>query len=152
VSSITIDRPEFRQQDTRPLAVDVHGLTKRYGDLAAVNEIDFSLDQGEVFAFLGPKASGDPFPLAPKGQLTSQFRGHVGCCLESPTSTAADVPEKTGGNSSLPPGSPRRPIRRVALRPCAETGCRVQSGPSDSSQRQTIDLTTERTVVRSAPR
>ena len=42
----------------RPLAVEVAGLTKRYGDLVAVNGIDFSVAQGEVFAFLGPNGAG----------------------------------------------------------------------------------------------
>ena len=35
-------------------AVEVHDLAKRYGDLAAVDGIDFSVAQGEIFAFLGP--------------------------------------------------------------------------------------------------
>ena len=39
-------------------AVDVKGLTKRYGDLTAVDGIDFSVGQGEVFAFLGPNGAG----------------------------------------------------------------------------------------------
>jgi ABC-2 type transport system ATP-binding protein len=39
-------------------AVEVHGLTKRYGDLVAVDGIDFSVTQGEIFAFLGPNGAG----------------------------------------------------------------------------------------------
>ena len=39
-------------------AVDVRGLAKRYGDLAAVDGIDFTVGQGEVFAFLGPNGAG----------------------------------------------------------------------------------------------
>jgi len=36
----------------------VEGLTKRYGDLVAVNGISFSVNQGEIFAFLGPNGAG----------------------------------------------------------------------------------------------
>ncbi len=38
--------------------IDVRHLTKRFGDLVAVNDISFSVDQGEIFAFLGPNGSG----------------------------------------------------------------------------------------------
>ena len=39
-------------------AIEVEKLTKRYGDLLAVNEISFSVRKGEVFAFLGPNGAG----------------------------------------------------------------------------------------------
>jgi ABC-2 type transport system ATP-binding protein len=39
-------------------AIDVEKLTKRYGDLLAVNDISFTVRRGEVFAFLGPNGAG----------------------------------------------------------------------------------------------
>jgi len=39
-------------------AIDVENLTKRYGDLLAVNDISFHVRTGEVFAFLGPNGAG----------------------------------------------------------------------------------------------
>jgi len=39
-------------------AIEVDGLTKRYGDLLAVNDISFTVKKGEVFAFLGPNGAG----------------------------------------------------------------------------------------------
>ena len=38
--------------------IDVEKLTKRYGDLLAVNDISFAVRKGEVFAFLGPNGAG----------------------------------------------------------------------------------------------
>ena len=38
--------------------IEVRHLTKRFGDLVAVNDISFSVNQGEIFAFLGPNGSG----------------------------------------------------------------------------------------------
>jgi ABC-2 type transport system ATP-binding protein len=38
--------------------IEVENLTKRYGDLLAVNGISFHVRQGEVFAFLGPNGAG----------------------------------------------------------------------------------------------
>jgi ABC-2 type transport system ATP-binding protein len=39
-------------------AIEVETLTKRYGDLLAVNDVSFSVRKGEVFAFLGPNGAG----------------------------------------------------------------------------------------------
>jgi ABC-2 type transport system ATP-binding protein len=39
-------------------AIDVENLTKRYGDLLAVNDISFHVRAGEVFALLGPNGAG----------------------------------------------------------------------------------------------
>ena len=38
--------------------IRARGLTKRYGDLVAVEDIDFSLARGEVVGFLGPNGAG----------------------------------------------------------------------------------------------
>ncbi|MGD0232438.1 MAG: ABC transporter ATP-binding protein [Syntrophorhabdales bacterium] len=38
--------------------IEVEKLTKRYGDLPAVNEISFNVRKGEVFALLGPNGAG----------------------------------------------------------------------------------------------
>ena len=39
-------------------AIEVENLTKRYGNLLAVNGISFTVRKGEVFAFLGPNGAG----------------------------------------------------------------------------------------------
>lgn len=38
--------------------IEVENLTKRYGDLVAVNDISFTVSTGEVFALLGPNGAG----------------------------------------------------------------------------------------------
>ena len=38
--------------------IEVENLTKRYGDLLAVNDISFTVREGEVFAFLGANGAG----------------------------------------------------------------------------------------------
>ncbi len=40
------------------LAIDVHGLTKRFGAKLAVDHVDIQVPQGEVWGFLGPNGSG----------------------------------------------------------------------------------------------
>ena len=43
--------------DTTPV-IRVRGLTKRYGDVRAVDGIDFDVAKGEVFGLLGPNGAG----------------------------------------------------------------------------------------------
>ncbi len=42
----------------RGKAIEVIGLTKKYGDLTAVDNISFSVEYGEIFGFLGPNGAG----------------------------------------------------------------------------------------------
>ncbi len=39
-------------------AIETSGLTKEYGDLTAVDDLDLTVDDGEVFGFLGPNGAG----------------------------------------------------------------------------------------------
>src|SRR5262249_28346051 len=39
-------------------AIDVEGLTKRFGEYTAVDGVTFQVAPGEIFAFLGPNGSG----------------------------------------------------------------------------------------------
>src|SRR5947209_20629473 len=41
-----------------PGRVVVSGLTKQYGDLAAVSDLSFSVEPGRVTGFLGPNGAG----------------------------------------------------------------------------------------------
>jgi ABC-2 type transport system ATP-binding protein len=38
--------------------IEVKNLTKKFGDLIAVNNISFDVKEGEIFAFLGPNGAG----------------------------------------------------------------------------------------------
>jgi ABC-2 type transport system ATP-binding protein len=39
-------------------AIEVHQLTKRFGDFTAVDGIEFNVEQGEIFGLLGPNGAG----------------------------------------------------------------------------------------------
>jgi energy-coupling factor transporter ATP-binding protein EcfA2 len=40
------------------LAVETHGLTRRFGELTAVNGIDLAVPRGSLYGFLGPNGAG----------------------------------------------------------------------------------------------
>ena len=41
-----------------PYAVDLRGVTKRYNEIVAVNNMNLTIETGEIFALLGPNGSG----------------------------------------------------------------------------------------------
>jgi ABC-2 type transport system ATP-binding protein len=41
-----------------PLAIEARGLTKRYGDVLALDRLDLAVPTGSVFGFLGPNGAG----------------------------------------------------------------------------------------------
>jgi ABC-2 type transport system ATP-binding protein len=55
-------RPDARRASTDRVAGDpavrVRSLTKRFGDLAAVEDLSFSLERGSVTGFVGPNGAG----------------------------------------------------------------------------------------------
>lgn len=38
--------------------IEIQNLTKRYGQITAVNNISFTVDKGEILGFLGPNGAG----------------------------------------------------------------------------------------------
>lgn len=40
------------------MTISAMGLTKKFGDLVAVNEVSFEVEEGEIFGFLGPNGAG----------------------------------------------------------------------------------------------
>ena len=45
-------------QSVNGFAIEVSGITKRYDDVVAVNDISFQIGNGELFGFLGPNGAG----------------------------------------------------------------------------------------------
>ena len=56
-------------------SIAVRQLTYRYGDLTAVDHIDFDVQEGEILGFLGPNGAGKSTAVK---MLTGQLRPHEG--------------------------------------------------------------------------
>jgi ABC-2 type transport system ATP-binding protein len=63
-------------------AIEVDHMTKKFGDLVAVNEISFNVAQGEIFGLLGPNGAGKTTlirmmtTLTPPTSGTARVGGH----------------------------------------------------------------------------
>ena len=70
--------------NTKPAspAVDVRGLTKRYDGFIAVDDISFSVAEGEIFGSLGPNGAGKTTLIRMLTTLLSPSAGsaRVACC------------------------------------------------------------------------
>src|SRR5260221_5285697 len=57
--------------------IEVKSLTKKYKDFIAVNNIDFHVKRGEVFAFLGPNGAGKTTTIKMLTTLLKPTTGEV---------------------------------------------------------------------------
>ena len=56
---ITVARASLAEKPSTPEPlITVQNLVKRYGDVAAVNDVSFSVSKGEIFGIIGPNGAG----------------------------------------------------------------------------------------------
>ena len=63
--------------------IETQQLTKRFGDLVAVNEINLKLEEGDVFGFIGPNGSGKTTTMRMLTTLLSPDYGEAYVCGHS---------------------------------------------------------------------
>jgi ABC-2 type transport system ATP-binding protein len=51
-----VERPVY--DPTAPAAIEVEHIVKKYGDFTAVDDVSFSVNEGEIFGLLGPNGAG----------------------------------------------------------------------------------------------
>ena len=75
--SVAAERTQTSNERVVSSAVEVQDLTKRYGELVAVDGISFSVAQGEIFAFLGSNGAGKSTTIKMLCTLAHPTSGHA---------------------------------------------------------------------------
>jgi ABC-2 type transport system ATP-binding protein len=76
--------------------VQVDGLTRRFGDLVAVDNLSFTVHRGEMFGLIGPDGAGKTTTLRVLLGLLAPHGGSVRTCGLDPLKESARVSEKIG--------------------------------------------------------
>ena len=76
--------------------IETRQLTKRYGHLIAVNEINLSLKEGDVFGFIGPNGSGKTTTMRMIATLLSPDYGEAYVCGKSIYSDPREIRRLVG--------------------------------------------------------
>lgn len=95
-------------------AIEIQGLTKRYGPIIAVDGLDLTVRQGELFALLGVNGAGKTTTIKMLSCLTRPDGGDAGCWaaawspIPPPSRTASACPLRR------PPWPPTSPPGRIS--------------------------------------
>ena len=76
--------------------IETKQLTKRYGHLIAVNEINLSLKEGDIFGFIGPNGSGKTTTMRMIATLLSPDYGEAYVCGKSIYSDPREIRRLVG--------------------------------------------------------
>ncbi|MDR3527257.1 MAG: ABC transporter ATP-binding protein [Rhizomicrobium sp.] len=82
--------------DGLAMAIDVKGLTKRFGKKVAVNAVDIAVPEGQVWGFLGPNGSGKTTTIRMLCGLLHADAGEGTCLGYNLRSEADAIKRETG--------------------------------------------------------
>ena len=78
------------------IVIEAKGLTKRYGRIAAVDDISFTVGRGEIFGLLGPNGAGKTTTILMMLGLTEVTAGSVSVLGHDPAREPLQVKRKVG--------------------------------------------------------
>ncbi len=76
--------------------VECEHLTKSYGDLIAVNDVSFSVEEGEIFGLVGPNGAGKTTLIEMIEGLRTPDSGLIKALGLDPTKQSDELKEKIG--------------------------------------------------------
>jgi ABC-2 type transport system ATP-binding protein len=138
-------------------AIAVHGLTRRFDDLVALEDVRFEVDAGEVVALLGPNGAGKTTALeilegylaptagsvsvlgeAPRG-AGRRWRARIGVVLQSTSlDPQLSVQDSLGAFSRL--FAEPRPIEEMLELTGLEANAQTRIGQLSGGQQRRVDL------------
>jgi lipooligosaccharide transport system ATP-binding protein len=90
---------EVRPADAASVGGDLvtaRGLTKRFDDFVAVDEVDFSIAHGEAFGFLGPNGAGKTSTMRMIASVSPVTEGHLRVLGMDPASQGPEIRARLG--------------------------------------------------------
>lgn len=72
------------------------GLTKRFGDFTAVDDVDFEVKAGEAFGFLGPNGAGKSSTMRMIGATSPATEGFIEVLGMDPATDGPEIRERLG--------------------------------------------------------
>jgi lipooligosaccharide transport system ATP-binding protein len=82
--------------DAQTPLIHARGLTKRFGDLVAVDGIDFDVEKGEAFGFLGPNGAGKSSTMRMIGCVSPPTSGRLSILGRDPIRDGAAIRARLG--------------------------------------------------------
>ena len=76
--------------------VECEHVVKRYGELVAVNDVNFSIEEGEIFGLVGPNGAGKTTLIEMIESLRTPDSGSIRVLGLDPSKDAEDIKEKIG--------------------------------------------------------
>lgn len=83
--------------------IEINGLTKKYGNKKAVNEISFSVEKGEILGFLGPNGAGKSTTMNMLTGYISSDGGSATVCGYNILTNPNEAKQKIGYLPEQPP-------------------------------------------------
>ncbi|HLB18093.1 MAG TPA: ATP-binding cassette domain-containing protein [Gaiellaceae bacterium] len=80
----------------QPPLVHARGLVKRFGELVAVDGVDFDVERGEAFGFLGPNGAGKTSTMRMIGCVSPPSGGTLTILGLNPVTQGADIRARLG--------------------------------------------------------
>ena len=76
--------------------IEIHDLTKKYGDMFAIRSIDLRLEQGDLFGFIGPNGAGKTTTMRIIATLLNPTWGEAYVCGNSIYTKAKEIRRLVG--------------------------------------------------------
>jgi ABC-2 type transport system ATP-binding protein len=80
----------------RPPVIETENLTKRYGELVAVDSLNLRIEEGEIFGLLGPNGAGKTTTILMLLGLSEPSAGRMRVCGFDPTRESLRVKRTVG--------------------------------------------------------
>src|SRR3954462_5574097 len=90
------DGPECRKGCRMPAVIEVQNLHKSYGDTVAVDDVSFTVEEGEIFGILGPNGAGKTTTVECVEGLRRPDRGEISVLGLDPQRDRGELTQELG--------------------------------------------------------